>query len=235
MKRKSLVVPVLIAILVVANIVAAADYTLTRVDPNDVRVYDPTRTAATCEVGNLNSAAYSISGFLEPPEKYALVFDPAASCLDCDLGVKITKVHIMLSAAAACDMEIKVSLMHVEGQCPVPTDLICGHFEYSVSLSEAGVWDIGLPLDCFCADPGYPYALKVKIASASCTDDLLPDLVIDNAPSFCTSYREVDGVWSDLGVAGVPGTPMIWADAECCWAPVSSESESWGGLKALYR
>jgi hypothetical protein len=219
---------------------AVGDYTLTRIDPADIQSLEIERTPAPCQVGNLNPAAYVVSEWLAPPDKYALIFDPAATCQDCDVGVRITTVHAMLQTSAACELVVKVSLMSVDSppgaNCPAPLDLLCGHYEWGVSVPAKGIWDIALPLDCMCADPNYPLALKVTFSSASCDDDTLPGLMIDAFPSACSSYNLIGGVWTDLVTAfGFPGNLLFWADAECCWSPVAAERNSWGEIKSIYR
>ncbi len=229
----------MLSILVVSAI-AAGDYTIRRVDPQAVQSLDATRIPAPCTVGNLNPPAFAVSSWLTPPDKYALIFDPGATCLDCDIGVRITSVHTMLQTSAACDLVMKVSLLSVDttvgANCPEPLAVLCGHTEFQVSLPSDGLWDISLPLDCLCADPEYKFALKVKIVSATCTDGLVPNLVTDAYPSACTSYNEIAGVWTDIVSAyGFPGNLMIWADAECCYNAVGNESETWGAIKSIYR
>jgi len=226
--------------IVTTPILAAGQYSLHRVDPLDVQTLDEPRVPTPCQVGNLNPPAFAVSGWLAPPDWYALIFDPAATCLDCDVGIRITTVHAMLQTSAACDLVVKVSLMGVDSppgaNCPAPLQVLCGHFEWDVSLPSDGLWDIALPLDCMCADPDYLYALKVKITSASCEDGAMPNLVTDEFPSACTSYNMIDGVWTDLVTTyGFPGNLSFWADAECCWSPVSTEQNSWGEIKSIYR
>ncbi len=225
---------------VTSPILAADDHTVRPVDPTQTRIYDPSRVPVTCLVGNLEPIAYAVSGWLAPPDKYALIFDPGAACQDCDVGVRITTVHTMLQTSAACDMVIKVSLLSVDAppvaNCPAPLNVLCGHYEWSVSLPSEGTWDISLPLDCLCADPDYLFALKVKITGADCVDGGLPNLITDERPTACTSYNEIDGVWTDLVTTyGFPGNLSIWADAECCWSPVGLEARTWSDLKAIYR
>ena len=198
------------------------------------------RPVTTCEVGNLNTPVWAIADWLMPQDRYALIFDPAATCQECPLGFRVTMIHVMVQTAADCELTMRAVLMTVESDgdpdCFVPGNAYCGGPDFQISIPAAGLWDIALPVNCACADSDYPFALKVVFAALSCTDGSVPDLVTDDFPAVCISYNDVGAGWQDLVADyGFPGNLMIWADAECCADPVEAESKTWGGLKDLYR
>jgi hypothetical protein len=210
-----------------------------QVDPTTIpRTIGETRPPGTCQVGNLNPSYWAIGSWLQPIDRYALVFDPTETCLDCTYGIKVTSVHVLLQTSSDCGVTMKVGFMNapLAGDCYEPGLVQCLTPEYVVDLPNAGLWDISLPLDCTCADPSWPQALKIVIVGADCGDGSVPDLVTDDLPANCVSWMDTASIWEDLvAVYGFPGNLKIWADAECCWQPVGAERRTWGGLKTLYR
>ncbi len=189
-----------------------------------------------CYVGNLNSAAWAIGGWMAAPETYMLAFDPSTTCSDCVLGWQLTSVHILLQTDAACELTMRVDLEGADylpgTDCTYPGPEVCLSELYTINIPNAGLWDIGLPIDCECAYFDYEYLLSVHVESMSCT----PDLVTDDFPTDCTSWNDYGSGPFDLVFNySFPGNLMIWGEVECCDNPVTNEARTWGGVKGLYR
>ena len=189
-----------------------------------------------CVVGNLNAPAYAIVGFVLPPEEYKLVFDPTAGCSICPVGIRINNVHILLRTSQACEvvMAVDVEAVSDSPECPgmFPGIELCNSGLFTVSLPGAGLWDVGLPIDCGCITVDNLYLLSFDFVDSSCLPE--PDLITDGSPTVCTSWNDFGAGWTDLVSAyGFPGNLLFFADAECC-GPVPVESQTWGKIKSLY-
>jgi hypothetical protein len=198
----------------------------------------------SCMLGNLNPPAYAITGFVAPPERYKLVFDPANGCSVCPLGVKINTIHVLLQAQVPCEIVMRVDVEAVaeEGDpnldpdCPQssPGAELCSSNWYSVGLPAAGLYDIALPIECDCLRMGSLYLLGFEFESSSCPSEL--DLITDESPTACTSWNNYGAGWIDVVSGyGLPGNLSVYADAECCTPPTQVDTRTWGELKSLYR
>lgn len=206
--------------------------------PATVQPLDPQRTTPTCLVGNDGSPAWSVD-FVTPPQKFALIFDPRENtCGACPLGFRVLNIHLVLETEGPCEYTMETILMTVTGvagQCYEPAAAYCGSQDFVVGIPDAGLWDVGLPVVCACADSDYPFALKVKFSSG-CAEGGVPSLVTDGVPTACRNYVLGADGWEDLvQVHQFPGNLLFWADADCCGNPVGNETDSWGGIKAIYR
>jgi hypothetical protein len=187
-------------------------------------------------VGNLNPAAWAISGWLAPPESYMYVFDPGDDCTDCPDGWRLTHVQILLQTDAAADIVLAGSLLEAiypfGPDCPYPGPIVCETDLLQVSIPGEGMWDVMLPIECDCAFFGYDYVLQVTFDSVSGS----VDLITDEYPSACTSWNLYGTTMADLvDDVGFPGNLMMWGIVECCDTPVAHEKQTWGGIKTLYR
>jgi len=193
-----------------------------------------------CQVGNLNLPPWAIPGFLLPPEEYKLVFDPEGTCTACPDGILIDKIHVMLQMAEACTLFMGIDLETVayptDPDCPEPGAQLCGSPVYEVWIPGAGLWDIGIPINCPCVAVDDLYLLGLKIERVgSVTPGDVPDLVVDDYPAVCTSWNNYGSGWQDLvATYGFPGQLRFWADATCC-GETKAEESSWGRIKKQYR
>ncbi len=191
----------------------------------------------TCQVGNLNGAAWAISNFLMPPEDYKLTFDPMASCAICPMGFRVLKVRIFLQTAGACQIVMSVDVeeaVYPSANCPSPGPVWCASPLYQIDIPSGGLWNIGIPISCDCLAMNQKYLLSVHFESSSCA----PDLVTDAGPAqLCTNWNNYGTGWYDLFSAFPtwPGQLKILADADCCAPPVPVDGKSWGAIKELYQ
>jgi len=218
---------------------ATREVTITPVDPSKFQPLQSPSAILGCQIGNINPAAWAITNFILPPEEYALVFDPLdSSCGSCGTGFQVNTVTVQLRVSAAETIVMSGFLRSAgfpnDPNCAEPTNVECSSAQYSVSLPNAGAFNIALPIDCECAFLNYPYALGVHIESI---DGPTPDLITDSSPSNCTSYNEFGVGWVDLVAVYPtwPGNLKIWADAICCDHPIGTEEESVGSLKGKFK
>jgi hypothetical protein len=199
----------------------------------------------SCQVGNLNAAAWAINNFLLPPEDYKLVFDPMTTCTVCPLGFKVTKVHAFLQVTAACTIILSVDVertMFTTPGCHGPGTELCATGLYQVNLPSAGLWNIGIPVNptdcpnCGCLAMGQKYLLSVHFESTSCSP--VPSLITDAGPAtLCTNWNNYGAGWYDIVAAFPtwPGQLKFFADAECCNPPTAIEGNTWGRVKSVFR
>jgi hypothetical protein len=206
---------------------------LSGVDPQNI--YVGREPSEQCVVGN-SYANWAISGWAIPPEEYALVFEPLATCSVCPVGFDINTIHVVVQVEAACDIYMSVDVEEAAGPdtCLSPGPELCRSDDYEVNLSSAGVYDIGLPIDCPCLWSGWTYLLSFHF------DAIYPEsaeiqIVTNDYPTVCTSWNDWGSGWYDLVAdAGFPGNLTIYADAECCETS-GAEPTSWGMTKRLFR
>lgn len=203
-----------------------------------------------CQIGNLNPAAWAISGFIAPPEDYKLVFDPGTTCSVCPTGFQVTTISIHLQTDTTCTFVMSVDLERAVLESPgcyAPGPVLCATGLYQVDIPSAGGWIIGLPVSvddcqecpeygCFSMTDG-PYCLSVHFESMSVPSSHV-DLVTDAGPAVnCLNWNNYGTGWYDLlgAYPTWPGQLKIFADATCCGTPSSVENDSWGCIKAVYR
>ena len=227
-------------VLSMSGVAAAADrepvvQELEAVEITDVE-FGPVSPLLSCQVGNLNPAAWAISNFVLPPEDYKLAFDPMATCTSCPFAFKITKNHILLQVAAACTIVMSVDVeevVYAGADCTTPGPVVCASPLYTVSLPAAGLYNIGIPITCDCLTMARKYMLSVHFESATCT----PALITDAGPAgLCLNWNNYGTGWYDLVGAFPtwPGQLTMFADAECCTPPVPVDERTWGAVKELY-
>lgn len=198
--------------------------------------FPPYSPLVTCQVGNLNPAAWAISNFVLPPEEYKLAFDPMATCTACPFAFKITKNHILLQTAGACTIVMSVDVeevVYAGADCTTPGPVVCESPLYTVTLPAAGLWNVGIPITCDCLTLARKYMLSVHFESASCT----PALITDAGPAdLCLNWNNYGTGWYDLlgAFPTWPGQLIMFADAECCTPPVPASEKTWGAVKELY-
>jgi hypothetical protein len=193
----------------------------------------------TCQVGNLNPAAWVINNFLSPPEAYKLAFDPLATCSVCPVGFMANKVHVYLQTRAACSVVLAVDVeeaVYPTPGCTAPGPVMCSSVLYQVNLPAAGMWNIGIPIACPCLTMFKNYLLSVHFESMTCSAANI-GLVTDAGPAgLCLNWNDYGTGWYDLVAAFPtwPGQLKFFADAECCTPPVPVEGKTWGAIKDIY-
>jgi len=181
----------------------AADRTVT-VTPIDgpLLSIDQAAPNGVCVYGNNNAAVYGLTNTLWGQESYATAFNAPQEACGCAAGFTIEQVHFYINFGAEdVPATFNVSVDFLEAgpsDCPAPGALICGSPVYQVTITNPGLYDIGLPMgECACATFGYDYAVAINFPNAFPTT-ARPDVVTDAAPLGCISYAEFGSGWTDM-------------------------------------
>ncbi len=193
-----------------------------------------------CVVGNPNPFFYAVPDWIWGAEKYTYIYDPTDTC-GCPAGFTVDFVHMIVQfgpedVPVTFDAYVTVDseAWNDELDCWYPGDAVCESEITSITIEEAGLYDIGLPTPaCLCASMNYQYSLSYVFVSSFASN---PDVVTDQFPTDCTSWNDYGLGWYDLVADfGFPGNLIMWADVTCCQSPVANAEESWGAVKTLYR
>jgi hypothetical protein len=202
--------------------------------------FGPLGFEQSCQVGNLNPAAWVIYNFLSPPEDYKLAFDPLATCTVCQVGFMPTTVHVYLQVKAAGSVVLSVDVeeaVYPTPGCTAPGPAMCTSPLYTVTLPSAGLFNLGIPITCPCLTMYKKYLLSVHFQSMSLTPANI-GLVTDAGPAaLCLNWNDYGTGWYDLLTAFPtwPGQLKIFADVECCTPPVPAQDKNWGAVKEMYK
>ncbi|PIV82183.1 hypothetical protein COW53_00215 [bacterium CG17_big_fil_post_rev_8_21_14_2_50_64_8] len=208
----------------------------------DALSFTPSGAAGVCTMGNLNPPAYYIGDWIWGAESYKYLFDAEQPlCSTCNGGFKVETVHFYMQFGVedvpvtfGCAVDFEETIWDEATQCFLPGPVICESPGYTVTIDQAGMYDIALPLptDCACAYFGYKYALGMNILTAF---DSYPGAVTDATPVGCTSFNNYGAGWFDLLDFGFPGELIMFGDIVCCENPVDDQNDTWGGVKSLFR
>lgn len=195
----------------------------------------PSGGVTTCQLGNLNAAAWGISGMV-PPDELKLAFDPMSTCSVCPVGFKVNKVHAYVQVAGACQIVMGVDIeeaVYPSAGCTAPGPVVCASDFYQVNLPGAGMYNIGIPITCDCLTMGRSYLMSVHFEDATCDVGLITD---DGPAGLCLNWDNYGQGWYDLLAAydWWPGQLKFFADAECCTPSVPVDGRTWGSIKGMY-
>jgi hypothetical protein len=240
MKTK-LIMLMILSIALMAGIANAREVaTATRIDPSEIS--GGLATPPGTMVGNLNPIAWGLSGWFFGEESYAVIFNPSEQ-LGCDAGFQLTTVHMIMSFAPE-DVPVTFEVFGDLGSavvdptgCAFPGEENCIGEPFTVTIDVEGTYDISVPIECECA---YLYdnagAANLYYLSMHFPTPFTASVVTDGINAACTSYNDYGAGYEDLNPAfGDYGNIVMFADAVCCDQPVSTEDESWGGVKSLFR
>jgi hypothetical protein len=171
------------------------------------------------------------------------LFYPLDTC-GCPLGFHLEAVHLMMQFGAEdvpASFDVYVDLEDAVWDdltgCYYPGAETCTSLIYTVDITTEGVYDISIPIfsQCACAHLDYWYFLSFHFLT-NFAGTALPGLIADDFPVGCFSWNDYGFGWQDLvNDFGWPGEIIMWGDALCCELPVSSEDNTWGTVKNLYR
>lgn len=169
-----------------------------------------------CKVG-ITDANWSVGGWLLPPEEYAVYGDPA-DCDDCSGGWKPLAVEILLQADEETTFSISCGIREADfsdPSCPVPGTVVCWSSVYTVTLPDAALYVVALPLDAGCSVVDGPFFSAIRFEDDP-APGVLPSLVTDDVEVACVSYNDWGTGWQDTYVdIGFPGSTTISATLEC--------------------
>jgi hypothetical protein len=104
--------------------------------------------------------------------------------------------------------------VYPEPDCTAPGPVWCASQLYKVNIPQAGLWNIGIPVECVCLAMDRMYLLSVHFESVSCSP--VPALVTDAGPAMlCFNWKSYGAGWYDLFAAFPtwPGQLKILAGA----------------------
>ena len=248
MKKLSIAVLTITCLVLVAGTALAAREVIVTPVTGDVTQYtpgiSPSGADGVCQMGNLNPLAFAITDWVWGAEKYKYLYyaDPAG-CTACTEGFTVEAVTLYLQFGvedvpvtfeARADFE--EAIWDDALQCYYPGPEICVSPDYTVTIDAAGLYAISLPMDtaCACAEFGHWYGISFEFLT-SFDSDGRPDLITDEFPVGCVSWNDYGAGWEDLQDFGFPGEVSMTADIVCCANPVSTEKNTWGEIKAMFR
>jgi len=95
-------------------------------------------------------------------------------------------------------------------------------------------YDIAIPITAPCATVNDAQFIAVYFLNDN--DSQFFGLPISAPPSLCFNYNDWGAGYNDVVDAyGFAGDILMWADMECCAAPVATESTTFGSIKSLFR
>jgi hypothetical protein len=208
----------------------------------------PTDKCSNHCVGNFNMPEGSVPDAIVGDEGFKYLFRPPIYQCACPDGFRIDIVHMLVEFeeddfdgssimfGAYADLESPV--WDEALSCWVPGTQECVTPTAYFLVNEPGIYDIAIPMGgaCDCAFVDYWYFLGVFF-EGSFAEGHRPNLVTDAYPLGCRSYHDQGGGWQDLAeeYQDWPGELVIWSEVECCDDPVGAETQSWSGVKSLYR
>ena len=215
---KVMVASMIVMMLIVTGAAARDGFTVTPIKGGyptmvgtDVRV-----PGDHCKVG-ITDANWAISGWLAPPEEYAVYGDPA-DCDDCSGGWKPLVVEILLQAGEETTFDISCGIREADftdPTCAVPGAVMCWSSVYTVTLPDTGLYVVALPLDAGCSIVDGPFFSAIRFEDDP-APGVLPNLVTDDDEVACISYNNWGTGWQDTYVdIGFPGSMTISATLEC--------------------
>ncbi len=204
----------------------------------------PSGTDGDCQMGNLNPPYWALGDFIWGAEKYKYLFyaDPD-QCPVCTEGFTVESVTLYVQFGVEdvpstfdARVDFEEAIWDDALQCWYPGPEICVSSAYTVTITDPGFYAIALPMDnvCACAEFGYWYGISFEFLTAfeSGTE---PDIITDNFPVGCVSWNDYGAGWADLLDFGFPGEINMYADIVCCSNPVTTEKNTWGEIKAMFR
>jgi len=183
------------------------------------------------------------------------ILEPLANGCTCASGYTINSYSLIIAKTGSDTLEttLPMSLGHAYRLDRFPPETVCfdppgglssPRYQAPFFCGSEDVFTVGLEGfykvtitavdECGCIYLDYTQALHIPLFSNGWGSELF--LVADDNPGHCPDYYvnpSMGYLW--YSEIAVPGNIVMWADATCCDNPVSSDRESWGNVKALYR
>ena len=205
---------------------------------------NPNSVDSDCEMGNLNPFVFPITDRVLGAEKYKYLFyaDPA-QCPSCTEGFTVEGVSIFLQfgpedvpSTFAARIDFEEAIWDDDLQCWYPGPEICISTDHMVGIQPAGVHKLTIEMDadCACVEFGHWYGISFEILN-SFPSGMEPDIITDDIPVGCVSWNDSGSGWIDVLDLGFPGEINMSAEFSCCSDPVSTEKNTWGEIKTMFR
>ncbi len=204
-------------------------------------------------IGNRSAVAgYASSshfdGFPTYPSYAVQRFCPDLTEIPCESGWRIDAVHFVFANVAPEPTPITLRFDVAEGYPysapPEYAGLVTPWTDGvepllpSMVVPGAGYYELVVPASswpCMYLDFWYGISQTTSIWDSSSSDQFryAVNEAVDWACPTMRSYTISSWVFFDLW--DLPGDVIMWVDASCCGTPVAVETDSWGGVKALFR
>jgi hypothetical protein len=196
----------------------------------------PASSTSVCRSGNgYNTNAAGFYDLSPGLESYAVLIEPTA-CPTCDRGFAFTRVWALLRLNAGAAFRIAASVADVidsEDGCRKPGAVqATSNHGYVSGLAATGGYLVYLNWAGPCIDPGRPYFLIFSFTYI--VGGVAGPYIDNNGIAAGRSFRDTGAGWIDLSTA-FAGDPFVWAETDCCSAPVGLEPTNWGSAKSLFR
>lgn len=210
-----------------------------------IEEYSPASSDFVCTLGNNPPPPHSTYDpfWWRDSQRYAVLFDPA-DCPTCDLGFAFSRVSMLLHLEPGATFRMSASVVDVidnGGGCYSPGAGPGGGLGTSSwtdvsGITTIGTYEVSVAWAGPCIDPGRPYFLIFNLQDVS--PEFARPILDGNGILPCRSWVYT-GQWTDAMTFGThggwPGDPIVWAESDCCEAPVSLEDANWGSVKSLFR
>ncbi len=194
--RRFLIVAGSILLMFTATVLHAADKRSPRlvklsdsVEGGEIRPWVPMTTADTCIVRHDQGIYYKIDGWVTGNELYKSYLDPAAGCAEA-YPFTITEINMPMYFVGTPTFNVSVDVELVDNSvpnCPLPGELLTISSEYILSIPEAGLWNLWIPLDTPVVVNG-PFFAGFFISTSIAQSDSAAVLV-DTIPTPCVSFN----------------------------------------------
>ncbi|MCH8027197.1 MAG: hypothetical protein IID63_03640 [candidate division Zixibacteria bacterium] len=172
--------------------------------------------ADTCIVRHDAGISWRIDNWIIGNELYKSYLDPAASC-QLPYPFTVTEINMPMVFHASTPLIVAVDIEEADlsnPNCPVPGQLLAISSQYEFVVSEAGIYDIWIPLDTPFTVDG-PFFAGFFIGNTF-EADVNPGLLTDSIPMQCVSYNIWDTTlgFVDLGnnvIYNFPGRLILYA------------------------
>ena len=198
--RRPLTIIWLLALFLVASSLVAADkqqpraLKIDRLSMNEMRVSSSLITADTCIVRHDIEMAWRIDDWVFGNELYKSYLDPSLVCPDAYPFV-VTEIHMPMIFGAATVLYASVDVEAVNlsvPNCPFPDSVLSISSEYRITIPEAGLWDLVIPLDDPVTVTG-PFFAGFFIGNAIGPEVGAAVITDNDATALCRSYN----IWDE--------------------------------------
>ncbi|MBK8015260.1 MAG: hypothetical protein IPK20_00235 [Betaproteobacteria bacterium] len=203
-----------------------------------IEEYSPASSSFACILGNPHiPPGWGVLVSSSASRSYAVLIDPA-DCPTCDLGFTFSRVRMLLHLEPGATLRVSAAIADViddGGGCYRPglQQATSGWTEVS-GITAIGSYAISANWAAPCIETGRPYFLIFTTSNIG--TGFVGPVLDGNGILNCHSYFAFfGGVWTDMGTFGLQGDPYIFAETDCCEAPVGLENASWGSAKSLFR
>jgi hypothetical protein len=199
---------------------------------------DPSALVAVCKVGVTGDPHLTMMYLYPPDDEYYTLLDPESCACPEEEGIAPIAAHVTLDFAEACSIPVTVAIVAADGSnpsCPQPVrelDL-CPRVDYNLTVTEAGLYDLSIPLPSGCCIRQAAFLMISFRAVGDC--GRVPGLAMQFECNPCVSWNYwPDGALVDLCDGYLLGNPNMYVEATCC-SSVPVQPHTWGHVKSMYR